>query len=40
VAIFDGLLVASTVYSDEFIDPAVMRAISENVVRRLESACQ
>jgi len=40
VAIFDGLLVANTVYAEEFIDPAVMRAISESVVKRLDSACQ
>ena len=40
VAIFDGLLVANTVYAEEFINPAVMRAISESVVKRLDSACQ
>jgi hypothetical protein len=40
VAIFDGLLVANTVYAEEFIEPAIMRAISENAVKRLNFACQ
>jgi hypothetical protein len=40
VAIFDGLLVANTVYTEEFIDPAIMRAISDLAVTRLNSACQ
>jgi hypothetical protein len=40
VAIFDGLLVANTVYAEELIGPAIMRAISERVVERLDSACQ
>ncbi|MFM0337024.1 phthiocerol/phthiodiolone dimycocerosyl transferase family protein [Paraburkholderia fungorum] len=40
VAIFDGALVANTVYAEELIDPAIMRAISERVVERLDSACR
>ena len=39
VAIFDGLLVANTVYVEEFIDPAIMRAISLSAVKRLQLAC-
>jgi hypothetical protein len=40
VAIFDGSLVANTVYTEEFIAPATMRAISERAVKRLDSDCQ
>jgi hypothetical protein len=40
VAIFDGLLVANTVYVEEFIDPAIMRAISVSAVKILHLACQ
>jgi hypothetical protein len=40
IAIFDGLLIANTAYTEELIDPATMRTISENAVKRLISACQ
>lgn len=39
VSIFDGMLVANTVYVEEFADPAIMRAISDGVVARLAAAC-
>jgi phthiocerol/phthiodiolone dimycocerosyl transferase-like enzyme len=39
VSVYDGKLIANTAYVEEFADPAVMRAISEGVVRRLLSAC-
>ncbi|QIO98554.1 phthiocerol/phthiodiolone dimycocerosyl transferase family protein [Bradyrhizobium symbiodeficiens] len=39
VSVYDGTLIANTVYVEEFVDPAVMRAISEGVVKRLVSAC-
>lgn len=40
VSVYDGTLIANTVYVEEFADPAVMRAISKGVVRALASACQ
>ena len=40
VSVFDGTLVANSVYVEEFVDPAMMRAISESAVRRLIAACQ
>ncbi len=40
VSVYDGMLVANTVYVEGFVDPAIMRAISERVVKRLESACE
>jgi hypothetical protein len=39
VSVFDGTLVANSVYVEEFVDPAMMRAISQSVVRRLIAAC-
>jgi phthiocerol/phthiodiolone dimycocerosyl transferase-like enzyme len=38
VSIYDGTLIANTVYVDEFAEPAIMRAISNGVVERLLSA--
>jgi hypothetical protein len=40
VSVFDGTLIANTVYVEQFVDPAIMREISERVVDRLVSACQ
>ncbi|OUL79615.1 phthiocerol/phthiodiolone dimycocerosyl transferase family protein [Paraburkholderia hospita] len=40
IAVYDGTLIANTVYVEEFIDPATMRAISEKTVKRLLAACQ
>jgi hypothetical protein len=40
VSVYDGMLVANTVYVEEFVDPLVMLAISEGVVNILLSACQ
>ncbi|ALP66107.1 phthiocerol/phthiodiolone dimycocerosyl transferase family protein [Paraburkholderia caribensis] len=40
IAVYDGTLIANTVYVEEFIDPAIMRAISEQAVSRLLAACQ
>ena len=39
VSVYDGTLIANTVYVEEFADPAIMRAISEGVLKRLLSAC-
>jgi hypothetical protein len=39
VSVFDGQLVANTAYVEEFVDPRLMRAISERVVSRLLAAC-
>ena len=39
VSVYDGMLVANTVYVEEFVDPAIMRVISEGVVKRLASVC-
>jgi hypothetical protein len=38
VSVFDGRLIANTVYVEQFVDPTIMRAISERVVDRLVSA--
>lgn len=35
VSVYDGVLVANTVYVEEFIDPVIMREISEDAVKRL-----
>jgi hypothetical protein len=40
VAVYEGTLIANIVYVEEFIDPMVMRAISENFVKILVSACR
>jgi hypothetical protein len=40
ISVYDGMLIANTVYVEEFVDPAIMRAISEQVVKRLIAACQ
>ncbi len=40
VSIYDGMLVANTVYVEDFTDSAIMRAISEGVVKALASACE
>lgn len=40
VSIFDGTLVANAVYVEDFVDPAIMRAISENTASRLIAACR
>ncbi len=40
VSVYDGILVANAVYVEEFAEPAIMRAISEDVVKRLISACE
>jgi hypothetical protein len=40
VSVYEGTLIANTVYVEEFIDPVVMRTLSERVVQRLNSACQ
>ncbi|WP_109481250.1 hypothetical protein [Paraburkholderia sp. C35] len=40
VSVYDGVLVANTVYVEEFIEPAIMRTLSERAVSRLMSACQ
>lgn len=39
VSVYDGTLIANTVYVEEFADPVLMRAISEDVLKRLVSAC-
>lgn len=39
VSVFDGVLIANTVYVEEFVDPIVMRAISDAASRKLISAC-
>jgi hypothetical protein len=39
VSVYDGVLVANTAYVEEFVDPLIMRAISEAVVDRMVSAC-
>ncbi|MGE4047336.1 MAG: hypothetical protein AB7F35_20910 [Acetobacteraceae bacterium] len=39
VSIYDGMLVANTVYVEEFAAPAIVRAISDGVVARLAAAC-
>lgn len=39
VSVYDGTLIANTVYVEEFADPQLMRAISEDVLKRLVSAC-
>lgn len=39
VSVYDGMLVANTVYLEELVDPAIMRAVSEGVVKALASAC-
>jgi len=38
VSVFDGKLVSNTVYVEEFVDPAIMRAISAGTVERLIDA--
>jgi hypothetical protein len=38
VSVFDGRLIANTVYVEQFVDPTIMRAISGRVVDRLVSA--
>jgi hypothetical protein len=40
VSVYDGTLIANTVYVEEFADPATMRAISEGVLKRLAAACR
>jgi hypothetical protein len=40
VSVYDGTLIANIVYVEEFVDPVIMRAISEGFVKRLASACQ
>ncbi len=40
VSIYEGVLVANTVYVEDFVDPAIMQAISEGVVKALASACE
>ncbi len=40
VSVYDGTLIANTVYVEDFADPSVMRTISEGVVRKLVAACQ
>jgi hypothetical protein len=40
VSVYDGTLIANTVYVQEFADPMVMRAISDRAVNMLVSACQ
>jgi hypothetical protein len=40
VSIYDGTLIANTVYVQEFAEPAIMRAISDGVVEILVSACR
>lgn len=37
VSVYGGTLIANAVYVEEFIDPAIMRAIANGFVRRLES---
>lgn len=37
VSVYDGALIANIVYVEEFADPAIMRVISDSVVRRLAS---
>jgi len=39
VSVYDGMLVANTVYVEKFADPAIMQAISDGVVKALASAC-
>jgi hypothetical protein len=39
VSVYRGTLVANTAYVEDFVDPAVMRAISDGVVKRLAAAC-
>jgi hypothetical protein len=39
VSVYDGTLVATIVYVEEFADPVTMRAIAEGFVNRLASAC-
>jgi hypothetical protein len=39
VSVYDGVLVANTAYAEDFIDPAIMRTISQRVVDRLVCAC-
>ncbi len=40
VSVYDGTLTANIVYVEEFVDPVIMRAISESFVKTLASACQ
>ncbi len=40
VSVYDGTLIANIVYVEEFVDPVMMRTISESFVKRLTSACQ
>jgi hypothetical protein len=40
VTVYNGTLIANTVYVEEFVDPTVMRAISKAAVEGLVSACQ
>ncbi len=39
VSVYDGTLVANIVYVEEFVDPAIMRAISDGVIKALAAAC-
>ncbi len=40
VSVYEGTLIANIVYVEEFVDPVIMRIISESFVKRLASACQ
>jgi hypothetical protein len=40
VSVYDGKLVANVVYVEEFVDPAIMRAISARFVELITSACR
>jgi hypothetical protein len=40
VSVYDGTLIANIVYVEEFIDPAIMRTISEGFVKWLVSVCR
>lgn len=39
VSVYDGTLIANIVYVEEFVEPVVMRAISESFLKILASAC-
>jgi hypothetical protein len=40
VSVYDGTLIANIVYVEDFVDPVVLRAIAEGLVKRLGSISQ
>ena len=40
VSVYDGKLVANVVYVEEFVEPAIMHAISERFVELITTACR